>query len=951
MVVFPPFRLDVDEERLWKGSTELSLRRKPFAILRYLVAHPKRLVTHDELLEHVWAGAVVSESAVRSHLHELRQVLGEGVIETVIGRGYRFTAEIEDAALARGSVPIPVITNADVAIVGREGELETLRAALERAHAGQRQMVFVTGEPGIGKSTLVDAFLDRLHDRADIVAVRGGAIEQHGVPEAYLPVMEILAALRVSRHGDAALSAFVRYAPTFLAQVQHLIPDDKLDDVMGRARGGTESRMVRELNEAIEMLASTITLVLVFEDLQWSDIATLDLIGVLGQRRERARLLAITTSRRAEAQTVTHPLNRVMRGLVARSGALAIPLEQIGRDAIVALLAMRFPGSAFPAAFVDIVERITGGTPLFVVTLLDDLASRGMLVERDGTWSLVASLDDIAAHRPDSVKQLVDIQLDRLTIDEQRLLEAASVIGREFSTGLVAAALEQPVEQVDEVCDSLARRSLFLRRESTEEWPNGEMHTRYALSHALVHDVCAQRAAPSRRQRWHRIVAERLAMAYGDRSADIANVLSHHFDLGQQPGRAVEFYLRAAERCELRFASSDALAACRRARLLLGRMPEDRTRDQLELDILGHLAQAVVRVGNPDEEPLELFERMILLARRLADGPGLAKALVNLSYRYSTLARYRKATEVLDEFDALASTASLSPSILAFADAARAVAQIWLGQLASARAKLDALASPSLGADWGNPGILGPTDRVTLMTGYRALVQWIQGELDDALASAEMAVERAMASNDPYLIGGALCNVARLHLFRGRSFDEVREHADRVIARPTLAVWQSQAHLLLVWADAREGTLSSERLDEALGHYRARVAAFPLGTTFVAVTMVDTLRLAGRLDQALAFLDEKLSFIVTSEERVLESEFLGLRGDLIASADRGLAEEHYRRALALAISQGAHTFALRAATRLVQLTGDGREELGAALGRIVGGDDTMDVTTARSLLA
>src|SRR5215216_5887210 len=81
---FPPFRLDVAEEQLWKGTKLLAVRRKPFAILRYLVANPRRLVTHEELLREVWAGNVVSESSVRTHLHELRQVLGEGLIETVI---------------------------------------------------------------------------------------------------------------------------------------------------------------------------------------------------------------------------------------------------------------------------------------------------------------------------------------------------------------------------------------------------------------------------------------------------------------------------------------------------------------------------------------------------------------------------------------------------------------------------------------------------------------------------------------------------------------------------------------------------------------------------------------------------------------------------------------------------------------------------------------------------
>src|SRR5262245_42411065 len=97
MVVFPAFRLGPDDGRLWQGTELLTLRRKPFAILRFLATNPGRLVTHDELMKQVWGGTVVSESAVRSHLHELRQVLGDGVIETVIGRGYRFVPAITTA--------------------------------------------------------------------------------------------------------------------------------------------------------------------------------------------------------------------------------------------------------------------------------------------------------------------------------------------------------------------------------------------------------------------------------------------------------------------------------------------------------------------------------------------------------------------------------------------------------------------------------------------------------------------------------------------------------------------------------------------------------------------------------------------------------------------------------------------------------------------------------------
>jgi len=269
MVSFPPFRLDAGEERLWKGSKLLSVRRKPFAILRYLVANPHRLVTHDELLKHVWSGAVVSESAVRSHLHELRQVLGEGVIETVIGRGYRFIAPlIDDAVAAAPAAAVVTSSPAAPVLVGRAGELALLRSALARARTGHRQVCFVTGEPGIGKTTLVDAFLDEL-DGSDVATARGHCIEQHGSPEPYLAVIEMITRLRQSERGEQALAALVRYAPTFLAQLPQIIPDAQLDEVLRRARGGTETKMVRELIEALETICAQHTLVVVLEDLQW----------------------------------------------------------------------------------------------------------------------------------------------------------------------------------------------------------------------------------------------------------------------------------------------------------------------------------------------------------------------------------------------------------------------------------------------------------------------------------------------------------------------------------------------------------------------------------------------------------------------------------------------------------------------------------------------------------
>jgi DNA-binding winged helix-turn-helix (wHTH) protein len=201
---------------------DLRLRRKPFAILRYLAEHPQRLVSQEELVKEIWGNIVVSESAIRTQLYDLRQAVGEGVIETVVGRGYRFLPAVTTGAeisaepaggpvarqggVAHSPAATPSAARAGVAApapVGRGDELQALSLAVARAAAGERQMVFVTGEPGIGKSTLVNAFLSELPaDR--VLAIRGQCVEQSGHGEPYLPLLEGLRRLCEAPGGEAA---------------------------------------------------------------------------------------------------------------------------------------------------------------------------------------------------------------------------------------------------------------------------------------------------------------------------------------------------------------------------------------------------------------------------------------------------------------------------------------------------------------------------------------------------------------------------------------------------------------------------------------------------------------------------------------------------------------------------------------------------------------------------
>jgi DNA-binding winged helix-turn-helix (wHTH) protein len=145
--LFGPFRLDVRDERLFRGHEELKLRRKPFAILRYLTANPLRLVTQEELVEAIWGKIAMSESLLRTHVGELRRVLGEQVIETVVGRGYRLLLGIEAKKAFIDEPKRIEVPGSTVSLVGRGDEMEILRRAFEATLDRKRQLVFVTGDP------------------------------------------------------------------------------------------------------------------------------------------------------------------------------------------------------------------------------------------------------------------------------------------------------------------------------------------------------------------------------------------------------------------------------------------------------------------------------------------------------------------------------------------------------------------------------------------------------------------------------------------------------------------------------------------------------------------------------------------------------------------------------------------------------------------------------------
>ena len=342
-LVFKPFLLDLRDERLWKGGEVIRIGAKAFAVLRCLLTQAGQLVTKETLLETVWPETVVGEAVLTVVIRELRQALGDQAhqpqfIETVRGRGYRFIAPVTmaqkpsyEAREIHGPSQLPAIAPSGI-FVGRETEVAQIHQWFTKALQGERQIGFIAGEPGIGKTALVDSFVAYLTATEHVWVGHGQCIDHYGVGEAYLPILEALARLCRGAEADYLVMLLRQYAPSWLVQMPGLLsPAER--ETLGRSLSGvTQARMLRELAEALEVLTARRPLVLVLEDLHWSDPSTLAFLTYVARRRDRARLLVLGTYRPVRGyQTgpsltpgdcrvaATPPVCRHNAGLVARS--------------------------------------------------------------------------------------------------------------------------------------------------------------------------------------------------------------------------------------------------------------------------------------------------------------------------------------------------------------------------------------------------------------------------------------------------------------------------------------------------------------------------------------------------------------------------------------------------------------------------------------------------------
>ena len=961
---FGRFELQPRERRLLCEARPMPLPGKAFDLLVCLVARAPRLVRKDELLTIVWPDTIVEETNLNYTISLIRRALldgrgGQRYIETVPRQGYRFVANVETMDDEPAWRPaIEESPEQRLPLVQRESDAEALEAAMLRARAGHRQVVFITGEAGIGKTSLVERFLADLKSKEPALVARGQCVEHRGEAEAYMPVLEALGRLGRQTDGHAVVEILDRHAPTWLVQMPGLVPPEHLAALQQRLVGQTRERMLREMDEALVVATAVVPLVLVIEDLHWCDLSTVDLLARVARANEAARLLIVGTYRSADAVANSHPLHATVQELLLRGACRQIPLAPLSRSSVAAYLHERF-GDAVPVNVVDLIHARTEGSPLFVEALIENWRAAGVLVEREGVWSWQSNAAPGALAVPDSLRAFIEEQVRRLPPLDSDVLETAALVGAEISPVIVASVLERALDEVETACLRLSRVGQFVRPAGTLEYPDGTVTDRYEFVHAFHVEVLDGLLPAGRRVRLHQKLALTLEVLYADRASEFAARLATHFVGARDARNAVKYLQLSAAHALARSAPREAISRLEQAHQMLSRIPDTEERGGYELSIQSMLAQALTATrGFSDIAAEAAYRRAYELARNLKTSRlfpiafGLASVLeLRGDYRESQaiMEEHLPAQEARDGYvaearDLLAcSTYHQGAFDTALEHALKGVESSRSGQH-----------STLTGGFGEHPGIGCHT--------WAALSLWFLGRADRALEHARRAVELAEAPGHLYSLANARAQLAILHQLRREPADA--EHWSALTI--DLAERQGFAHRVAIgqvlhgWARGAQGYGTAALAELERGIEGATRIGMVLDRPYFLALFSELLAANRQFERALATIADAQAEASRSRSFFYEAELWRLRGVVAAEAYGPLrareARDCFERAVETATRQGARILLLRA--QLTRARGhaspDGSAESVRALAAVYSsfdeGTDTVDLLDAARFL-
>jgi predicted ATPase/predicted Ser/Thr protein kinase len=845
--------------------------------------------------------------------------------------------------------------------VGRARELAQLHTCFEAASFGSGAFLCVTGEPGIGKTTLIEEFLAELSDAAPCVA-RGRCSERLAGTEAYLPILEALEDLVRTPMGAQWAHLLKLFAPTWYVQVA-LSSNDSSDQLRAEAQGSSQERMKREILLFFQEVARIRPLVLFFDDLHWADLSTVDILAYLGDRCRSLRLLIVTTYRPSDLLLSQNAFHQVQLELKSRGACREISVGFLGAAEIERYLAFTFPGHRFPAGFSSLIHSQTEGNPLFMVDLLRYLHDRSVLVEapEGGRWTLTQSMRDVAIGLPESVRSVIQRKIERLDDQNRRLLAGACIQGYEFDSAVIATALQMDAAEVEERLDVLDRIHGLVRQLREDAFPDGTPSVRYQFVHVLYQNALYDSIRPTRRAALSSAVALALVNLYGDKSTTVASHLAFLFEAARAPSRAIDFYLAASRQAARVSANQEAVKLARRGLELIKELRDGAERLQKELPLLVLLATVLTALkGQTDAEVESVCTRAFELCRDSEDRAEIFPSLTGIGAFSFMRPDLPRALEVIHRLTKLAES---SPY---------ATTRSWVHFVAgSVKSHMGDLVA-ALGHEEAAMRAYNPSDHIDYLLQFgidpgiachsqAGRIAWIIGLPDRARGSVDHAL--AMARRYPHAY--TLCFV----LYMGAIVAQYRRDTSRCLElaaelhalalENAFPMFQGWGDPLYGWAIAETGDLEGgiRQIEEGLNVNRH------IGTGLMRPEHMGLLAALyarnGDAARAQSTLEEAVDTSNGSGEVYCLPELLRLKADLIVQHSPGGkndVEALLWRSLGLARQLGARSFELRTAMSLAEClrnraSEEARGLLSEVYGRFTEGLDTPDLLDAARLLS
>jgi predicted ATPase/class 3 adenylate cyclase len=827
-------------------------------------------------------------------------------------------------------------------LVGRGEETAMLMRRWERARQGDGQLVLIVGEPGLGKSRLIEEFHNGLRDTPHTWIEWSCSQLLQNTP------LHPIAEWGRLRFGGADVPAERRLADLDSSLVQvKLDPAENvpllaplLDIPLPQERASTlapeelRRRQLAALTGWVMAGARVQPVVLAFEDLHWADPTTLDVLGGMAERGARAPLFIVATTR---------PEFRPPWGMRSHHGTISLsPLDRLQVREMVVELSARH---ALPREVAEGIAARTGGVPLFVEEVTRLLLERG---EQGGTQSI-----------PPTLQQSLMARLDRLG-PAREVAQVGSVIGRGFSYGLLRAVSAMEEGPLQMALERLAEADILLVEGLPPE-------SDYRFKHALIQDAAYENLLKSRRQVLHRRVAEALHDNL-DVAAAEPELLAHHFTQAGLTEAAAEWWGKAGQRSLDRSALIEAVEQLTRALGQFEILPSTPAARREEIKLQAALMNALMHTkGYAAPETIAAEERaraLIEAAEALGEPPEDPLLMFSVLYGFWVANQTNFKGEVICELAAqfLASAEKrgmIAPRMIGHR--LMGTSLLCTGQLVQGRAHLDQAIV-----------LYDPVDHRALTTRfgqdtrvgafwYRSSAQWALGYPDAALVDIERALSDAREIGHAATLMFALAWTSPTQYYSG-NYVALNAQAEELVAladEKGSLYWKAAgmcAQGLFLHQSGRAAE-AAQKLSSGITAWRGTGATLftPTQLCWLAAALAEL----GQFDEAWRYLGEAATAIEASKERWYEAEVNRIAGEVALKSnepDSAKATAYFRRALAIARAQQAKSWELRAAMSLARLwrncgkQHEARDLLSPIYSWFTEGFDTLDLKEAKALL-